>query len=158
MRVTTKSRYGLRAMIQLAIDTSTKERTTLCSIAGKQDLSERYLEQIFSVLKKSGLVQSARGVRGGYSLSRDPSEITVADILKALEDPVEIVGCLRRGTCVKENDCVTYMIWKRIFDCMINCADSISLQSIVEITLKAGNRTDGKNDLFGPCSNNEDKR
>lgn len=158
MRLTTKSRYGLRAVIQLAIDSVEDKRTTLASIAKRQCLSERYLEQIFSMLKKGGIVESIRGMKGGYYLARDLTEITVGDVLRVLEDPVEIVGCLKKGVCPKEDDCVTYSIWKRIFDCMMNCADSINLKEVVSAFFEEG---DGKgertDDIFGPCCNNENK-
>ena len=157
MRLTTKSRYGLRAVIQLAIDSLEDKRTTLASIAKRQCLSERYLEQIFSMLKKGGIVDSIRGMKGGYYLAREPENITVGDVLRVLEDPVEIVGCLK-DACPKEDDCVTYSIWRKIFDCMMNCADSINLKEVVSAFFNEGNDTDErKDDIFGPCRNNENK-
>lgn len=157
MRLTTKSRYGLRAVIQLTIDSVEDKRTTLASVAKRQCLSERYLEQIFSLLKKGGIVESIRGMKGGYYLARDPEHITVGDVLRVLEDPIEIVGCLR-DVCPKEDDCVTYSIWRKIFDCMMNCADSINLKEVVSAFFEEGNDTGERtNDIFGPCCNNENK-
>jgi Rrf2 family protein len=157
MRITTKSRYGLRAMIQLAINTRENKTTTLVSIAEKQKLSERYLEQIFSLLKRGGLIVSTRGVKGGYALARDAADITVADMLRVLEDPVEIVGCLKENECPKEDECVVHRIWKVIYECMIDCADNIDLHEMVVMATEEGDDAYGKNDLFGPCSNNGDK-
>ena len=151
MRITTKSRYGLRAMIQLAIDSLENKRTTLCSIAEKQNLSERYLEQIFSRLKKGRLITSTRGVKGGYYLARDAADITVEDILRVLEDPVEIVSCLKENYCHKEDECISYFVWKQIFDCMMSCAGSISLKDILCYGDDERNIVDGKSDKFGPC-------
>lgn len=158
MKITTKSRYGLRAMIQLSIDSIDKTRTTLVSIAQKQSLSERYLEQIFAILKKGGLVLSTRGVNGGYTLAREPSSITVEDVLRVLEDPVEIVSCLKEDSCPKEDECLTRAVWKKIFDCMMVCAGEISLQDILDMAVEVRNSDDEENDIFGPCSNNENKR
>lgn len=158
MRITTKSRYGLRAMIQLSIDTIDKTRTTLVSIAQKQCLSERYLEQIFSLLKKGGLIESTRGVKGGYLLARKPSNITIEDILRVLEDPVEIVGCLKEDNCPKVDECLAHEVWKNIFECMMICASNISLQDILNMTTEKRDGADGENDIFGPCCNNEDQK
>jgi Rrf2 family transcriptional regulator, cysteine metabolism repressor len=157
MRVTTKSRYGLRAMIQLAIDTLESKTTTLGSIAEKQELSERYLEQIFSLLKNGGLVKSTRGVKGGYALARNAIDITVADIIKVLEDPVEIVACLREDACPKDDECIAHRVWKKIFDCMMGCAASINLCDMIAMTEEKGIATDGKHNIFGPCCNNKDE-
>jgi Rrf2 family protein len=159
MRLTTKSRYGLRAVIQLTIDSVQEKRTTLASIAKRQCLSERYLEQIFSMLKKGGIVESVRGMKGGYYLAREPVDITVGDVLRVLEEPVEIVGCLKKDVCPKEDECVTYSIWKKIFDCMMSCADSINLKDVISVFFEEGNDTDGKkDDIFGPCCNNENEK
>jgi len=157
MRITTKSRYGLRAMIQLALDSLENKRTTLCSIAEKQKLSERYLEQIFSRLKKGRLINSTRGVKGGYYLARDAADITVEDILRVLEDPVEIVSCLKEDYCFKEDECVSHYIWKQIFDCMMSCAGNISLKDILDHTIDERDNENGKSNIFGPCCNNENK-
>ena len=99
MKLSTKGRYGLRALIDLA-QNSTEEPVSITSIAERQEISERYLEQLMSKLKKSGIVKSIRGAAGGYILARPMEEISVGDILRALEgslDPVDCAGLLEEG-------------------------------------------------------------
>ena len=108
MKLSTKGRYGLRALIDLALYSET-EPVSINTIAERQGLSERYLEQLMALLKKNGIVKSIRGASGGYSLAKPASEISVGDILRALEGNLEPVdcgglnpeeGCSASGTCV----------------------------------------------------------
>ena len=92
MKLSTKGRYGLRAMIDLA-RYSEEEPVSISSIAARQDISERYLEQLVGLLKKAGLVRSIRGATGGYILARSAADISVGDILRALEGSLEPVKC-----------------------------------------------------------------
>ncbi len=92
MKLSTKGKYGLRAMIDLA-RYSEKEPVSIGSVAVRQGISERYLEQLVALLKKAGLVKSIRGASGGYVLEKKPSEISVGDILRALEGSLEPVKC-----------------------------------------------------------------
>ena len=92
MKLSTKGRYGLRALIDLA-QNSGEEPVSITSISTRQDLSERYLEQLMSMLKKAGLVRSVRGAGGGYVLARKLEEISVGDVLRALEGSLEPVDC-----------------------------------------------------------------
>ena len=92
MKLSTKGRYGLRAMIDLA-RYSENEPVSISSIAARQDISERYLEQLVGLLKKAGLVRSIRGATGGYVLARNSGEISVGDVLRALEGSLEPVKC-----------------------------------------------------------------
>lgn len=92
MKLSTKGRYGLRAMIDIAVY-SEKEPVPICKIAERQSLSERYLEQLMSLLRKNGLIRSVRGAGGGYVLAKDASEISVGDVLRALEGSLEPVDC-----------------------------------------------------------------
>ena len=92
MKLSTKGRYGLRAMIDLA-RYSEEEPVSIGSIAMRQGISERYLEQLVAKMKKAGLVKSIRGASGGYVLAKDSSEISVGDILRALEGSLEPVKC-----------------------------------------------------------------
>ena len=85
MKLSTKGKYGLKAMFELAVSGNEKDPVPLKYIANRQEISDQYLEQIFSSLKKAGLVKSVRGAQGGYFLSKPASEITVADILRVLE-------------------------------------------------------------------------
>jgi len=132
MKVSTKGRYGLRAMIDLAIY-STKSHVSLNYIAERQNLSANYMEQIFSTLKKAGLVNSVKGAQGGYILAESPSEITIGRILKALEGSLSVVEeSVYSG--VAENSlqyCIKINVWDKIADCLNNIVDSITLEDMV---------------------------
>lgn len=143
MKLSTKGRYGLRALIDLA-QNSTKEPVSITSIAERQDISERYLEQLMSKLKKSGIVTSIRGAAGGYILARPMEEISVGDVLRALEgslDPVDCPGLLEEG-CKAADGCVTKYVWKRINDSINRTVDEIRLDQLVK-----GGIEDGKTDI-----------
>ena len=92
MKISTKGRYGLRALIDIA-QYSEIEPVSISSISARQDISERYLEQLMALLKKAGLIKSIRGAGGGYVLAKDVSEISVGDVLRALEGNLEPVEC-----------------------------------------------------------------
>ena len=96
MKISTKGRYGLRLMVELAL-VYRQRLLPLKEVAKNQDISDKYLEQIIAPLGKSGLVVSVRGAQGGYALSRDPSEITVRDVLRAVEGGMALVDCLGDG-------------------------------------------------------------
>lgn len=143
MKLSTKGRYGLRALIDLA-QNSTEEPVSITSIAERQEISERYLEQLMSKLKKSGIVKSIRGAAGGYILARPMEEISVGDILRALEgslDPVDCPGLLEKG-CKSADSCVTKYVWKRINDSINRTVDEIRLDQLVK-----GGLEDGKIDI-----------
>jgi len=106
------------------------EPISLKSIAERQDISEYYLEQLMAILRKAGLVQSIRGAYGGYLLARKPSEITVGDVLRALEGPIGLVDCVLEQDavkCLKYEDCITRIVWEKIRDSIIKTIDSITL-------------------------------
>lgn len=134
MKLSTKGRYGLRAMIDLA-DYSEKQPQSIASIAARQSISDSYLEQLMAKLKKAGLVESIRGSQGGYMLKKPMEQISVGDILRALEgdlSPVKCAGLKGESACQGSGNCVTRNVWKRIDD-SINCAvDAISLSELVE--------------------------
>lgn len=133
MKLSTKGRYGLRAMVDLAAN-SLGEHVSLNSIAERQGISENYLEQVFSVLRKSGLVKSIKGAQGGYVLSEPPSVITVGRILRTLEGELSVVDeDIEDGStmssaiqlCIKEN------VWDKINECMNKLVDSLTLEDLV---------------------------
>lgn len=129
MRLSTKGRYGLKAMYDLALYYG-NEPISLKSIAERQDISEYYLEQLMAILRKAGLVQSIRGAYGGYLLARKPSEITVGDVLRALEGPIGLVDCVLEQDavkCLKYENCITRVVWEKIRDSIIKTIDSITL-------------------------------
>lgn len=132
MRLSTKGKYGLKAMYDLALNYG-DEPISLKSIAQRQGISEYYLEQLIAILKKAGLVRSIRGAYGGYILARDPSEITVGDVLRALEGPIGLVECVLEQDaikCFKYENCITRIVWERISDSIIQTIDSITLRDM----------------------------
>ena len=138
MKLSTKGRYGLRALIDLA-RYSGEAPVSTASISERKDISERYLEQLMSPLKKAELVKSVRGAGGGYMLAKDMDHISVGDVLRALEgslDPVECAGLAPDGNCQVSDSCVTKYVWKRINDSINQTVDEISLGQLVEESRK----------------------
>ncbi|CCX88845.1 iron-sulfur cluster assembly transcription factor IscR [Clostridium sp. CAG:590] len=133
MKLSTKGRYGLRAMIDLA-DYSEEMPQSIACIAARQSISDSYLEQLMAKLKKAGLITSIRGAQGGYVLAKPSKEISVGDILRALEDlsPVNCVGLKGEQACGGSDTCVTRNVWKRIDDSIQHAVDSIFLDELVE--------------------------
>lgn len=136
MKLSTKGRYGLRAFIDLAV-CGESQPVSLNSIAERQEISVSYLEQLMAKLKKAGLVKSVRGVNGGYSLARPADEISVGDVLRALEGdlaPVECAGIDSSGTahCGSSSQCVSKIVWKRINDSINDTVDSIYIGELVQ--------------------------
>jgi Rrf2 family protein len=133
MKISTKGRYALRLMMDLAIY-YTGEPIRLKEVAKRQEISEKYLEQIISGLHKAGYVKSIRGPQGGYILSYKPEEYTVGMILRITEGdlaPVSCVGTDNSG-CEKKESCVTIRIWQQINDAVNNVVDNITLADIVQ--------------------------
>lgn len=129
LRLSTKGHYGLKAMFDLAQNYGT-DPIPLKSVAERQSLSEHYLEQLIAVLRKAGLVNSVRGAQGGYILARDPSEIKVGDVIRALEGPIAPVECvneLEPVECDKADCCITRNVWARLRDSITEVMDSITL-------------------------------
>lgn len=144
MRLSTKGRYGMKAVLDLALH-SNEGLISLKSIADRQEISENYLEQLFASLKKAGVVKSTRGSQGGYELGKAPSEISVGDILRALEGslaPVECVEDCEQPSCEKSENCVTRHIWTKIHDSVNEVVDSISLEQLVEDCRKMSEKCD----------------
>ena len=134
MKLSTKGRYGLRAMLDLALH-SESEAVSIASIAARQNISESYLEQLIAKLRKAGLVSSVRGAGGGYVLTKMPEEISVGDILRALEgnlDAVQCPGLMEDQGCSGSDVCVTKYVWKRINDSINQTVDEIKLSQLLE--------------------------
>ena len=128
MKISTKGRYALRLMLDLASnDSGTPIR--LKDVAKRQGISEKYLEQIISILNKAGFVRSVRGPQGGYSLSRTPADYTVGMILRLTEGSLCPVDCAaeENGSCDREDTCVTRMLWKKLDDAISSVVDHVSL-------------------------------
>ena len=134
MKISTKGRYGLRALIDLA-QYSEIEPVSISSIAARQGISERYLEQLMTLLKKAGLIKSIRGAAGGYVLAKPVEEISVGDVLRALEGSLEPVECAAYGggdSCEASGGCVTKYVWQKINESINKTVDEISLKQLVE--------------------------
>lgn len=138
MKLSTKGRYGLRAIIDLA-QYSTQEPVSIMSISERQGISERYLEQLMSKLKKAGFVKSIRGAGGGYVLAKEAKDISVGDVLRALEgslEPVECPGLKPEEGCQSADNCVTKYVWKKINESISRTVDEMKLDKIVEESRK----------------------
>ncbi|MGI6065373.1 MAG: RrF2 family transcriptional regulator [Bacillota bacterium] len=134
MHISTKGRYGLRAMLDISLNHG-KDPITLNNIAQRQGLSEGYLEQLMIPLKRSGLVRSMRGAQGGYILARKPSDITVGEIIRALEGPISPVACVSEDypeECERADSCVTRIVWAKLRDSVAEVLDSFSLEDLVQ--------------------------
>lgn len=139
MRLSTKSRYGLRAMIDIAYNCG-HEPVQIQDISRRQQISPRYLEQIFQNLKRAGLLKSKRGPQGGYALSRKPNEISVLEILNATEQDVLLVDCdgmtpkkrRRKAECPFEGQCVTQTIWAEANSLLDTLFSGMTLQSLCQ--------------------------
>ena len=132
MKISTKGKYGLRAMIDLA-QYSEQEAVSISSIAQRQKISESYLEQLVAKLKKAGLVVSIRGAAGGYRLARPASGISVGDVLRALEGDVRAVICTAQTEegCEGEELCVTKYVWQQINESIYQTVDHIFLDKLI---------------------------
>lgn len=133
MKISTKGRYALRLMIDLAMN-SVGEPVSLKDVAKRQGISEKYLEQIISVLNRAGYVKSIRGAQGGYLLRRAPEEYTVGMILRLTEGSLAPVTCVEDGDfpCERQENCVTVILWKKINEAINSVVDSITLQDLVD--------------------------
>ena len=134
MKLSTKGRYGLRAIVDLAVNQQ-QGPVSISSIAARQSLSENYLEQLMSRLKKAELVRSVRGAQGGYVLQRDPEKISVGDVLRALEGDITPVACIgidgMEGGCSSAHTCVTKYVWQRINESVNDTVNHIFLDTLI---------------------------
>lgn len=130
MRLTTKGRYAVTAMLDLAIH-SDKGPITLSDISQRQGISLSYLEQLFARLRKRGLVLSTRGPGGGYRLSRSPSEIPVAEVITAVDEYVDMMKCGGKGDCTGEGPCITHELWEELSQRIHEFLEGISLGDLV---------------------------
>ena len=132
MKISTKGRYGLRAVIDLAVHMEGKP-ILLRDIAKRQEISRRYLERLFSVLKAAGVIRSVRGALGGYMLARDPKDIRVSEILESLEGPFVPVDCVADATiCMQSDGCITRDVWCEIAVKLKQYFDDMKLQLLID--------------------------
>jgi Rrf2 family iron-sulfur cluster assembly transcriptional regulator len=131
MRLTTKGRYAVTAMLDLALHYD-EGPITLADISQRQGISLSYLEQLFSRLRKQGLVDSTRGPGGGYRLSRSAYEIPVADVISAVDEKVDTTRCGGLGNCHDDKECLTHELWTELSDQIHEFLSNISLGMLVE--------------------------
>ena len=141
MKLSTKGRYGLRAMIDLAAN-FTGEYIPLDKIAERQGISERYLEQVFSALKKAGLVKSIKGAQGGYALSGETKDITVKDILSTLEGDISIIDNLEFSQNDTLKECIKINVWDKMDEAIENVVNNITLEDLVRKYDKVNRRNE----------------
>ncbi|WP_227765880.1 RrF2 family transcriptional regulator [Zhaonella formicivorans] len=144
MKLSTKGEYGLRAMFDLALRYG-EGPISLKSIAERQDISDHYLEQLISGLRKAGLVKSIRGAQGGYILGREPAEITVGDVIRVLEGPIAPMDCVNEeepDLCCRAETCITRGIWEKVRDSINDVLDSITLEDMVQEAAKVNQSND----------------
>ncbi len=132
MKISTKGRYALRIMIDLAINSNGKF-ISLKDIAQRQDISNKYLEQIISLLNKAGFLETARGYTGGYKLAKNPKDYKIGDILRASEGDLAPIYCLTGAEeCDKQKDCKTYSFWKGLDNVINEYIDSKTLEDLIK--------------------------
>jgi len=135
VKLSTKGRYGLRAMIEMAQSTVPGPITTH-NIAQRQNIPERYLEQLMVPLRRAGLVKSVRGFQGGYMLIKNPQDITAGDIIRALEGPVAPVECVSEvnpEACERSDNCLTRGLWLKMRDSIAEVLDSYTLADLAQL-------------------------
>ena len=139
MRLTTKGRFAVTAMIDLALRENSGP-VELAAISQRHQISLSYLEQLFGKLRRHELVESTRGPGGGYSLGRKAEEITVADIIVAVDEPIDATGCAGKENCMGDDSgrCMTHDLWTALNNKMIEYLDSISLRNLVDDQLAKG--------------------
>lgn len=133
MKISTKGRYALRLMIDIAVNSADKP-VSIKEIAARQDISDKYLEQIISVLNSAGFVRSIRGSQGGYVLRKTPSEYTVGMILRLTEGSLAPVACVEEDAvyCDRQETCATVEVWRRLNDAINGVVDNITLADLLE--------------------------
>ncbi|MBW0454290.1 MAG: Rrf2 family transcriptional regulator [Candidatus Kinetoplastibacterium crithidii] len=137
MRLTTRSRFAVTAMLELAIEYDLSTSVSLSLISERHNISVSYLEQLFLKLRKKSLVNSVRGSNGGYYLSKSPNEIVVTDIIFAVDDILDATACKGKANCKKDNNgnfskCITHDLWSSLSQKMFEYLSSISLQNLLD--------------------------
>jgi len=134
MKLSTRTRYGIRAILELA-ENYGKGPLQLRVIANSQEISAKYLEQLMALLKSAGFVRSIRGSKGGYILANAPNQIKLSDVFIALEGPVVTTECLENNSyCERVADCVARQVWAEVQEAIMNVLQSKTLQDLVDKT------------------------
>ncbi|MBT3505465.1 MAG: Rrf2 family transcriptional regulator [Piscirickettsiaceae bacterium] len=131
MRLTTKGRYAVTAMLDLSLNYGIRP-ITLADISDRQGISLSYLEQLFANLRRQGLVSSSRGPGGGYRLSRSADEVTVLDVISAVDEKVDVTRCEGKGNCSNDGKCLSHEIWQSLSDQIRMYLGGITLGEVVK--------------------------
>lgn len=139
MKISTRGRYAIRLMLELAMH-SEGELVSVKDVAASQEISEKYMEQIIAPLKKAGYVKSVRGAQGGYCLARRAEEYTVGMILRIIEGSMAPVDCLDDpvNQCQRAGRCVTLRLWTMVDDAIKGVIDKVTLQDLVDWQMEMG--------------------
>jgi len=137
MRLTTKGRFAVTAMIDIALH-STHGPVTLAGVADRQHISLSYLEQLFGKLRRRGLVDSVRGPGGGYSLARDAAKVSVADIILAVDEPIDATSCGGEENCHEDRRCMTHDLWAGLNKHIHQYLAQISLEQLIHARRESG--------------------
>jgi len=132
MKLTTRARYGTRAVLDLALNHG-KGPVFLQDIAKNQNISQKYLQNLFQSLKSAGILLSVRGAHGGFVLARKPEEIRLSEVIPVLEGPLSLVDCVDNGkACKATEDCVTRELWRKLSEAMMQVLESTTLADLAE--------------------------
>ena len=131
MRLTTKGRFAVTAMVDLAMRGG-KGPVTLAAISERQSISLSYLEQLFGKLRRNNIVESVRGPGGGYYLARPANQITVAEIIQAVDEPLDATKCGGKGDCVSGLPCIAHDLWMGLNEKIFDYLESVNLQQLVD--------------------------
>jgi len=132
MKLSTRTRYGIRAIIELAMNYGSGP-LQIRIIAQRQEISVKYLEQLMTILRSAGFIRSIRGSKGGYLLARQPSQIKLSDVFDALEGNITTVECVEdKNYCDRTADCIARQVWTQVQQAMKNVLQSITLQDLVD--------------------------
>ena len=131
MRLTTKGRFAVTAMVDLALRHG-EGPVTLSEISQRQKISLSYLEQLFGKLRRRGLVDSVRGPGGGYCLAKDTAQISVADVIVAVDEPIDATQCAGQENCKEDEKCITHDLWMKLNEHIFEYLGAVTLKTMVE--------------------------
>ncbi len=131
IKLSTKTRYGLRALLYMAEKYDGERTVPVGEIAKEQGVSEKYLEQLFLKLRRSKLITSVRGAQGGYMLGRPPEEIAVAEVVESLEGDITFADCLSSGGCRNKGSCPTHELWSRLKGSIDEILEDTTLEDLL---------------------------
>lgn len=142
MKISTKGRYALRMLLDLAQHRA-DGYIALKDVAERQSISKKYLEQIVPLLNKADLLRTNRGYQGGYALAKDPDKYTVGEILRVTEGSLSPVSCLQypENDCPRAAECVTLPVWRGLYKAITDYLDGVTLQDIIDSTISGGQYT-----------------